>query len=195
MSQNLSSLQHPQRYRFLWAWAIANLIGGAIISGLENYGLQFVATLLLAGAILGSLQRLVIQSSRLRWWPVVSAVGWIAGTYLMVFSQGLYQPVVDLLSTYFGLWEAFWLNAVTAPIPVFGMALAQSLLLTRQCRPIWPWLTASLAGAVLQGITGATLCLVLCPIARPFSILAGALAWATYGLLTSAVGMRLFSRL
>lgn len=46
--------------------AIANLVGCAIISGLEIYGLQFMATLPLAGAILGSLQGAVIRSSQLR---------------------------------------------------------------------------------------------------------------------------------
>ncbi|MEM7650255.1 MAG: hypothetical protein AAF283_13830 [Cyanobacteria bacterium P01_A01_bin.70] len=184
-------LRHMHRQRFLWTWAIANLMGGAIISGLENYGLQFMATLILAGATLGALQGAVIRSGRFRWWPVVSAVGWIVGAFVMALSQGLYRPLVDLLYGYLGLWEVFWLNVVITPIPVLGMALAQSLLLARQGRPIGIWLAASLVGAVLQGATSAALCLWLCPMAQPFSIVVGALGWAAYGLLTGAAGMRL----
>ncbi|MGF1535838.1 MAG: hypothetical protein ACFB4J_05025 [Elainellaceae cyanobacterium] len=189
-----STSRPTHRHRFLLAWAIANFIGGAIVNGLENYGLQFMATLLLAGAILGSLQGAVIRSSQLRWWPVASAIGWIVGAYFMAFSQGLYRPLVDLLHTHLGLREGFWLNVIAAPIPVLGMALAQSLLLGRQGRPVWGWLVASLAGAILQGGTSAALCPWLCPISRPFVIVVGGLGWGAYGLLTGVAGMRLFAR-
>ncbi|MEL6129259.1 MAG: hypothetical protein AAFR30_05035 [Cyanobacteria bacterium J06628_4] len=45
-----------KKIKFLLVWIIANSIGGFPIDFLENNGAQFIATLLLSGAIIGSMQ-------------------------------------------------------------------------------------------------------------------------------------------
>ncbi|NEP18279.1 MAG: hypothetical protein F6J97_15470 [Leptolyngbya sp. SIO4C1] len=187
MTQTIS--HQGQSTKFLSLWIAANLLGGFFVGLLENNGLQFMATLILTGAIVGSLQWWVLRQteSGLRWWPLVSALGWIASTFLMIFSQGLYSPVVNFLWQQFGLWEVFWLNLVTGPISILGMALAQGYLLSRRGRFIGPWLLASLLGGAAYGMVSASLCAAVCQ-ALPTALvgLVNGAGWAAYGLFTGA---------
>lgn len=177
--------------RFLAAWVGANLVGGFVVGYLENNGLQFMATLILTGAILGSLQwcvlRLVLsRGSGLRWWPLASALGWIASTLLTTLMQGLYTPVVDGLWQTFGLWEVFWLSLVAEPLMILGMAIAQGLILRRRGLSLGSWVLVSLVGGALQGAASAAVCAGYCPILPPLwtgGIVYG-FGWAVYGLVT-----------
>ena len=180
--------------RFLGLWVGANFLGGFVVGLLENNGLQFMATLVLTGAIVGTAQWLVLKpQGGLRWWPLASALGWIVSTLTVAALGGVYQPVADLLWQSFGLWEVFWLNLVREPLAVAGMALAQGWLLQRHGRfapgqaapTLWGWLLVSLLGAALQGAVSASLCAALCPILSPLLVgLVHGLGWATYGLVT-----------
>jgi len=180
---------------FLVLWVGANFLGGTIVGVLENNGLQFAATLVLAGAIVGSLQWGVLRYTgySARWWPVASALGWIGGTLLRTFGQDLYRPVATALWQQFGLWDALWINVVAAPIAVLCMAIAQSLVLGRRGR--WMvWLLASLVGGIGLGVVSSGLCAAFCPsLSRQVvGALYGA-GWATYGLVTGIAwrfGMR-----
>lgn len=149
-----------------------------------------MATLSLTGAITGSLQWLVLRDMGrpFRWWPVTSAVGWIASILTVSLGQDFYGPVVDALWDQFGLWEVFWLNLVRAPLWVLGMATAQSLILSRQLRVKGMWLIASLLGAALQGMVSAALCASIGQTLP--STLVGTvdgLGWAAYGIITGIV--------
>jgi hypothetical protein len=180
-----------QPLRFLIVWIGANLLGGFIVGLLENNGLQFMATLILTGAIVGSLQWVVLRKtgSGFRWWPVASAIGWIVGTLVVSGSYALFPPISDGLRNQFGLWEVFWLNLVTTPISVLAMALAQSLILSGKSRSagvaVGSWLLASIIGGAMLGAVSAALCAAFCQ-ALP-SVLVGlvdSLGWAVYGLVT-----------
>ena len=184
----------PNAPRFLGLWVGANLVGGFVIGLLENNGLQFVATLALTGAVVGTAQWSVLKSrGGWRWWPLASALGWIVSTLAVAGLGGVYQPVAALLWQTFGLWEVFWLNLVREPLAVAGMALAQGWLWQRRDRFLsgqaaptaWGWLGVSLLGAALQGAVSAALCAALCPILPRLLVgLVNGLGWAAYGLVT-----------
>ena len=90
----LSWRSHPAR--FLTLWVLANLAGGCLIGFLENNGLQFMATLILSGAIIGSFQWLLLRRlGGFRWWPIASALGWIAAAYLDMGIRWLYVPLLN----------------------------------------------------------------------------------------------------
>jgi hypothetical protein len=128
----------------------------------------------------------------MRWWPLASALGWIGGNLVQASSHALYRPLVDFLWAHLGLWEVFWLNIVTNPIPFAAMAIAQGVVLIQyrqfSARTIGLWVLASaIAGAVYGGVS-ASLCLALC-YSLP-RILIGVVAgggWAAYGLITGWV--------
>ncbi|HSM80887.1 MAG TPA: hypothetical protein VLS96_04335 [Nodosilinea sp.] len=180
--------------RFLGLWVGANLVGGFVIGLLESNGLQFMATLVLTGAVVGTAQWLVLKpQGGFRWWPLASALGWIVSTLAVASLGGVYQPVANLLWQTFGLWEVFWLNLVRAPLAVVGMALAQGWLLQRHGRfaagqaapTLWGWLGVSVLGAALQGAVSATLCALLCAVLPSLLVgLVNGLGWAAYGLVT-----------
>ncbi len=171
---------------FLGLWVGANFLGGFVVGLLENNGLQFMATLVLTGAIVGTAQWLVLKpQGGFRWWPLASALGWIVSTLAVTALGGVYQAVADLLWQSFGLWEVFWLNLVRAPLAIAGMALAQGWILQRHGRLPWGWLLVSLLGGALQGAVGAALCALLCPILPSLLVgLVHGLGWAAYGLAT-----------
>ncbi|MGF1515287.1 MAG: hypothetical protein ACFB5Z_16525 [Elainellaceae cyanobacterium] len=182
--------------KFLVLWTAANLLGGFIVGFLENNGLQFMATLVLAGAIAGACQWLVLRYAgyRLRWWAIASALGWIVGTFVRAFSQALYGPIATALYQQFGLWEGFWLNLLAAPITVLGMAVAQSILLGRGGRWTGGWLLASLLGGVALGVVGAGLCAAFCPsLSRSAVGIVDGLGWAGYGVITGVGWLMLSS--
>lgn len=188
--------------RFLFLWVLANLIGGFLAGFLEDNGLQFMATLVLTGAIVGTAQWLVLRPwGGFRWWPVASAIGWIVGTFSASLLQGLYRPAVDFLWHQVGLWEVFWINLIAQPLWVLTMAIAQGIILRRRAlrrvppasnRPVGVWILASLAGAVGHGAVSASLCAAWCP-ALPSALvgIVNGLGWATYGLITGLVVIKL----
>jgi hypothetical protein len=179
------------RVPFLLKWVLANFLAGTIAGFLEDHGFQFAATLIFAGAIAGTCQWVVLRQMLrpIRWWPLASALGWIGGSLIGVSSYGLYRPIVDFLWTHLGLWEVFWLNIVTNPLPFAAMAIAQGLVLM-QHRPfstgtIGLWvLVSAIAGAVYGGVS-ASLCLAFCDVLPKvlIGIVAGG-GWAGYGIIT-----------
>lgn len=186
------------RSRFLLRWVLANLLGGFIVGFLEENGMQFAATLFWAGAIVGSLQWVVLRQvmQRVRWWPLTSTIGWIVGSLILTLSGSFYRPIVETLWNHLGLWEVFWLNIVTGPIPTLGMAIAQGLVLSQHtqfsARPIGIWILVSAIAGVVKGGTSAAVCAAIC-YSLPtilIGIVAG-LGWAAYGVLTGLVLLRL----
>ncbi len=177
--------------KFLALWVAANFLGGFLLGFLENNGLQFAATIFLTGAIIGSLQWAVLRrvSSRVRWWPLASTIGWIAGTVLFILSpvQTLSTAMAEALSAQFSLWDWFWHSLVTAMVWIFGMAIAQTLILSRRGHFSGVWLLSSLTGGAIGGIVGTGLCAAFCqdlPPALAGAVVTGA-SWAAYGIVTS----------
>ncbi|HHP7243537.1 MAG TPA: hypothetical protein ACFE0H_02495, partial [Elainellaceae cyanobacterium] len=152
------------RSRFLLRWVLVNLLGGFIVGFLEENGMQFAATLFWAGAIVGSLQWVVLRQviQRIQWWPLTSTIGWIVGSLILTLSGSFYRPIVETLWNHLGLWEVFWLNIVTGPIPTLGMAIAQGLVLSQHTRfSAWPisiWILASAIAGAVKGGTSAAFC-------------------------------------
>ncbi|MGJ3245738.1 MAG: hypothetical protein ACFE0I_06640 [Elainellaceae cyanobacterium] len=188
------------RSQFLLRWVFANLLAGFIVGFLEENGMQFAATLFWAGAIVGSLQWVVLRQvmQLVQWWPLVSTVGWIVGSLIATLSGSFYRPIVETLWNHLGLWEVFWLNIITGPIPVLGMAIAQGLVLSQKTRIsgrfISLWILASAIAGAVKGGTSAAFCAALCYFLP--SILVGIVAglgWAAYGVLTGLVLLRLFN--
>ncbi|MGJ3251001.1 MAG: hypothetical protein ACFE0J_07705 [Elainellaceae cyanobacterium] len=188
------------RSRFLLRWVLATLLGGFIVGFLEENGMQFAATLFWAGAIVGSLQWVVLRQvmQRVQWWPLTSTIGWIAGSLILTLSGSFYRPIVETLWNHLGLWEVFWLNIVTGPIPISGMAIAQGLVLRQHtqspARTVGLWIVASAIAGAVKGGTSAAVCAAIC-YSLP-SILVGIVAglgWAAYGVLTGLMLLRLLT--
>ncbi|MFG6094137.1 hypothetical protein SPB21_02755 [Leptothoe sp. ISB3NOV94-8A] len=180
------------------AWIFANAIGGFLIGFLENNGAQFMATLFLSGAIIGSLQWLTFRLMHLqggRWtlWPVASALGWIASTLLSILLSMLLVSLTSIVTSSTAeaiAWEEFWQNLLMNPsIWIWGMAIAQGMILSYHARQRWRilgvWLLASCLGAALNGAVSAILCRSVCQ-ALPSSLigLVDGKGWAVYGVIT-----------
>ncbi|PSN12001.1 hypothetical protein C7271_23995 [filamentous cyanobacterium CCP5] len=186
----LSRSHHPAR--FLALWVLANLTGGFLAGFLEENGLQFMATLVLTGAIIGTAQWIVLRNrGGFRWWPLISAMGWILSTLGTSLFQGLYRPAIEFLWNQVGLWEVFWINLFSQPLWILGMAIAQSLVLGSS-RAAGVWLLASLVGAAANGVVSALLCRAWCP-ALPAALvgIVNGLGWATYGIVTGMAAIKL----
>lgn len=188
----------------LVAWVMAHFLGGFILGYLENNGGQFVATLFLSGAIIGSLQWAVLRgigNRGRRWylWPVVSCLGWLVGTLLVVsLTLPVNYGVIELWRR-FGLWEVFWLNVLNQPLWITVMAIAQGSMLSfsTPCRwrTIGYWLLASGLGAALNGAVGATLCRAYCQVWPQAAVgIVPGLGWATYAAVTGIALCRLLQR-
>ncbi len=155
-----STPSQKQSAQFLSLWVMATFLGGFLINFLENNGLQFAATLLLSGAIIGSLQWIVLKYTRgfinicsdrrLRYWPLVSALGWITGTVSYALFIGLFYPFTNFLLAQLGLQDDIWLIGIALSFWSLCMAIAQSFLFNHRILS-WPqarslWLIASVVG-------------------------------------------------
>lgn len=186
-----SQLTRISSARFLGLWVGANFLGGFLIGTLENNGLQFMATLVLSGAIVGSLQWAVLRSwgRGVRWWPIASALGWIVGVYLDTGTRWLYEPLMIQL----GLPpsdEGFLLSlTLHGAIWTLGMAIGQCLVVRYHSRR-WTgmWLLSSLVGGAGAAMISRGFCLAFCA-ALPRSLvgLTSGMGWAAYGLVTGLV--------
>ena len=188
-SQALRS--HP--IKFIALWIIANATGGFLVGFLENNGLQFAATGGLTGAIVGSLQWMVLRragmsqviSRRLGWWPLLSALGWTLTIVALSTGQGLYHAEIAALSSKLNFSDALW-SAVTWMLWVLGMAIAQSRLL--HSRFLLAWLLASSIGSLVQIVAAKSLCSAICPmLPRALFSMIDAAGWAIYGAATGLI--------
>ncbi|MGB7086945.1 MAG: hypothetical protein WBD47_15405 [Phormidesmis sp.] len=190
-----STTSHAWRSRsatFIALWIIANATGGFLVGFLENNGLQFAATIGLTGAVVGSLQWMVLRYVRmspivygLGWWPLLSALGWTLTIVALSTGQSLYHEEIAALSSQLNFPEAFW-SVVTWMLWVLGMAIAQSRLL--QSRFLLAWLLASSAGSLVQILAARSLCSAICPVlpSALFSLIDAA-GWAIYGAATGLI--------
>ncbi len=191
----LSTPSHSAR--FLTLWVLANLAGGWLIGFLENNGFQFMATLILSGAIIGSFQWLLLRRlGGFRWWPIASTLGWTAAVYLDMGIRWLYEPLLNQL----GLSpsdEGFLLNLkLSRSIWISGMATAQGLVVRPQSRR-WTgvWLLSSLLGGAVATVLSSGLCVAFCAALPPSLVgLVSGAGWAAYGLITGLVWLSLFKR-
>jgi len=180
-----------QQTKFIAVWIIANFIGGFLVGYLEDNGWQFMATLFFSGAIVGSLQWIVLRWVGLRdwFWPLASAFGWIFGYCILVLLQPLVSNIVNSLWSKFGLWEVFWLNLINQPIVFSFMALTQASILSYHTRKrvhtFGVWLFSSLVGGAMNGAIGASLCSAICQI-LPLTLIGivNGTSWAVYGIVT-----------
>lgn len=184
--------------RFAAVWAAANAIGGVIVGGLEGSLFQFLATLVLTGIVLGLIQGVVLRSRlhSLSWggWAIASAVSWIVGSQIAIFSDGLTAPLISWLSGTAAMWEVFWLNLVKDPIILAVLGLGQWLVLRRQVAGAAWWVLISALGGAAYGAIASAMCALFCePLCQavpgPFcNVAATAMAygagWAAYGVVT-----------
>ena len=185
------TLWRTKKTKLFLAWILANAIGGFLVGFLESNGAQFLATLFLSGAILGTSQWLIFRALNargLRWilWPVISALGWIVGVMLSILAM----PTVDaiLLPIQDSFWKLFWTNLINGPMFISCMAIAQGIVLSyharHRLRAIGVWLLASCTGAALNGAIGVILCRSICQI-RPIGLgLVDSKGWGLYGIIT-----------
>jgi hypothetical protein len=179
----------------LWArWALATTVGGTLTGVLEGGGLQFLATLILTGLLVGLAQGLVLPA-RLGGavpWIAASALGWVVGKIAQVALSGPLAALSRALAP-IGLWGVFWLNTLGEPISGAVLGAAQALILWRAIGGAGWWVAASAVGGMLQGAFGSTVCAAAC---APLALVGGdALAtgvaygagWAAYGVLTGVV--------
>lgn len=190
---SISNQLQLQSAKFLMFWIAANFLGGFIAGFLENNGLQFVSTLFLTGAIVGSLQWCVLRQfgQRFRWWAIASAIGWILGSFLVAFGQTLYAPLSLFLWRQFGLWEVFWTSLVTAPVWIIAMATNQSFMIDHRTHFSPVWILSSLLGAVVQGAVSSIACENICQ-QVPIAGLSEGLGWSAYGMITGIAFLFLF---
>ena len=176
--------------KFLILWTIANATGGFLVGFLENNGLQFAATIGLTGALVGTLQWIVLRYVRmsqfngrqLGWWPLLSASGWTLTIVALSTGNGFYHAEIAAFTSWFSVSEAFW-SVVTWMLWMLGMAIAQSRLL--QKRFLLTWLIASSVGSCGQFIIIRLICSSVCPM-LPMALfsLTDAAGWAAYGAVT-----------
>lgn len=143
---------------FFLIWLVANAAGGFLTGALEGAGLQFLATILLQGPIIGTVQALALRGRLQRWWL------WIAvTTILFVPSLMLTGPLSGVpaarLTQAFGLWEVFWLQAMMMTLVMLLVGLGQWAVF-HGLSTWWIWL--SLLGGAMLGMTSATVCLLAC---------------------------------
>jgi len=167
-----------------------------MVGALEEGGLQFFATLVLSGPILGIAQWFVLRYE-LRGagaWVLLSTVGWLVGTNLRLLLKGTLNLLVRSLLAIAGLWEVFWLNTVNEPVTLAVLGVAQWLMLRRYQGAGW-WIVASAAGGVVKGAVSSTVCALACQAValgikngQAGSMVAAALSsgagWAGYGAVT-----------
>lgn len=188
---------------FGYGWIFACAIAGAIVGALEEGGLQFFATLVLTGFLVGVAQALVL----LRWdgtlrpnflirWTSTSGLGWLAGTWLSIELASVLTLLINWLNS-LGGWEVLWINVIKQPVILLGFGTAQWLMLRRRYFHPHRWIIISVLAGVIKGAVSSTVCAMVCPaIARQtLPVLAGAIAngsgWAAYGLITGIVLLQL----
>lgn len=189
--------RQPRYFRLWLGWAVANGAGGAMVGALEEGGLQFFATLVLSGPILGIAQWLVLRYS-LRGtgaWILLSTVGWFLGINLRILLGGILDPLVQRLLAIDGLWEVFWLNTVNEPVTLAMFGAAQWLILRRHLQGAGWWIVASAVGGAVQGAVSSKVCAFACRAvalgigngqagAMAAAALSSAAGWAGYGAVT-----------
>jgi hypothetical protein len=196
MAQRQGLLRRQRRslaYQEGW-WILATTLAGALVGALESGGLQFLSTLVLTGLFLGIGQWLVLRPYLINasLWIVASFSGWVAGSYLMINSAAILDPIVSFLWQ-LGGWEVLWLNLVKQPVAILVLGIAQWVVLRRSFPNAHWWIVASLAGGLLNGGIGASVCYVACePLTRSIgAVVATAIAygagWASYAAITGLV--------
>ncbi|MEM1241821.1 MAG: hypothetical protein AAGI45_18475 [Cyanobacteria bacterium P01_H01_bin.26] len=161
-----------------------------------------MVTLFISGAVVGSLQWIVLRWTGKRglpWiiWPIASGLGWILSTLLSIMTLST-MIIAGSSMTQFGLWDAFWVNLLLRPIEISCMAAAQGVILgysTRsKARILGIWILASCLGGALHGAVSALLCDAFCAVLP--SALMGiihSMGWAVYGILTGIILVRILS--
>ncbi len=199
------------RARWLWQWYGANIFGFAIATPLsfianltaQNFEALYVAGLIV-GAIVGSLQAIVIQRllPRLKIWQWVLAN--ILGSYLgswagllvfgmiiMVIQWGKHLPDPGNLITL--------ILTITVYSAVLGMvvSIAQIVSLPRQTENIRQWWIANFLGRILGWVSASLLGWVLFAITSAdnflmiWGALLGAVGGAVYAVITAKALLQL----
>lgn len=181
-----------QPARFFIFWVLANLMGGFITGFLENHGFQFMATLMLSGAIVGTFQWLVLKPmGGFRWWPIASALGWIIGVSLETGLRSLYEPALNQLGLPMGD-EAFLLSQILhTSIWMLGMAIAQALVLRQREQAVGLWILASLVGSAINSVVSLGFCASFCQDLPSWLVgIVNGLGWAAYSLITGLAAIK-----
>lgn len=144
------------------AWLVACTLAGLLIGALEDGGLQFLATQVLTGVMVGAAQGVVLRSvgklaSRWFW---VSSLGWLVSNQLAYAVPGVSSLAVALAQI--AGWEVLWLNVLRQPLVLMGVGLCQTLVLRRYYRYAFHWVGVSLGGGVALGATTAIACRLIC---------------------------------
>jgi hypothetical protein len=162
---------------FLVLWLVANAVGGFLTGALEGGGLQFFATILLQGPILGVAQALALWRVLPRaWaWAVVTPIVFITA---LMLTGPLSGAPAGRLTQLVGLWETFWLQAMMMSLVMLIVGLGQWAVF--HSLSTW-WMFISLLGGATLGMTGATVCLYFC---APLAATAG--NWLSTGVSVGA---------
>ncbi len=184
-------------FRIWLPWVLASAAGGAIVGALEAGGLQFLATLILAGFVVGAMQWLVLRSHlRAAWqWPLASGVGLLLGNLLNA-SLPISNLLEPLIGPQAGPWGGIWLNMSFYLLPLTVAGIAQWVVLRQQAGAGW-WLAISAVGGLVLGAVGSAVCYAGCDMvtASAGAVVSTAVAygtgWAAYGIVTGWLLARL----
>jgi len=173
------------------------------VGALEEGGLQFFATLVLSGPVLGFTQWLV-----LRWyihplgeWVSASALGWLLGITVEVMLNDVLSPLAQQLWYRFGLEESFWLRLVNEPVSLTFFGAFQWVFLRRRLNQAYWWILASVLGGAVKGAVSSTVGVAAGVAASQAAsvairgVVASAMSygsgWAGYGVVTGVVLVQL----
>ncbi|MEO1377342.1 MAG: hypothetical protein AAFW70_24285 [Cyanobacteria bacterium J06635_10] len=167
-------------------WLLATGAGGAFI-GYMALPTDFFWELIASGFVVGIFQWVILRRyiNSAIWWIPLSGFGWILGTYLLIFTNGILKPLVELLTSVGGLWEVFWLNVTSQPINFTVFGFAQWLVLRRHFRHAGYWILASALSGIVSGAVGSYVCAVACQIGG--GTISNAARWAASGAITGIV--------
>lgn len=168
----------------LWLiWLLTTGIAGAFI-GYMAAPTDFFWELIASGFVVGIAQWTVLRNyiKSSIWWIPVSGFGWILGIYLMVFTGGILNPVIEFLKSTGIFWEVFWLNIVRQPINFAVLGFAQWLVLRRHFRYAGWWILASTLSGIVRGAVGSYVCAATCKFGG--GSISNGVSWAASGLIT-----------
>ncbi|MCJ8278390.1 MAG: hypothetical protein MJK14_00150 [Rivularia sp. ALOHA_DT_140] len=174
----------------LLIWLLPTGIAGAFIAYMAAPG-DFFWELIASGFVVGIAQWVVLRRyiNSAVWWIPLSGFGWILGIFLMIFAQGILNPVVEFLNSTGLFWEVFWLNLVREPVNFAMLGFAQWLLLRRHFRYAGWWIFASALSGAVRGAVGSYVCAVACQIGG--GSISNGLGWAASASITGIVLLRL----
>lgn len=171
----------------LWlSWILATGAAGAFVGYIALPG-DFFWELIGSGFVVGIAQWVVLRRyiKPVILWIPATALGWISGIFLMIFTKDIFNPVVEFLESTGIFWEVFWLNIVRQPINFAVLGFTQWLLLRRYFQYAFLWIIVNALSGTVRGAVGSYVCSVTCQIGG--GSISNGVGWAASAAITGIV--------